>query len=448
MQRRTTTYVLGTCAIAALSVTAAAMLPVTNTRDSMLAAVSFAALGFLAQALGHAIGKEATGNISFIPYLAIALLSPDIIAVSAVTVSVAIVEVNAKRAWMKGVFNVAQYALAISLAIVVYRIAGGIPFLNAPKTFSEFAALPLSSFLLSSVLMLVFLIVNNSAVSGVIAISERRSFSEVWRRTAWRVAGYDALSLPFVVMFVGAYCLAGPTGAFVLAAPMLAVRQLYKTNWQLQRANQDLLELMVAAIEARDPYTSGHSRRVSRYATIIASAIGLKPRDVEVVTTAALLHDVGKIHEAFAVILQKPGKLTAEEWAIMETHAARGADLVSKVSHLQHIVPYIMHHHENWDGSGYPGKLRGDAIPLVSRIIMIADTIDAMTTDRPYRAALTEVEVRREIMRCSGSQFDPAICDGLLASPRFPEIFAEVEPARSRINRTPLQSLSESRASA
>lgn len=448
MQRRTSTYVLGTCTIAALSVAAAFTLPVPNARESVMAAISFAALGFLAQALGHAIGKEATGNISFIPYLAIALLSPDVVAVIAVTASVAIVEVNARRDWVKGVFNVAQYALSISLAIIAYRLSGGISFLDAPKTFSEFAALPPRSFLLSAVLMLVFLVVNNSAVSGVIAISERRTFSEVWRRTALRAAGYDVLSLPFVVMFVGSYCLAGPTGAFVLAAPMLAVRQLYKTNWQLQQANQDLLELMVAAIEARDPYTSGHSRRVSRYATIIAGAIGCRQREVAVVTTAALLHDVGKIHESFAAILQKPGKLTPEEWAVMETHAARGADLISKVSHLQHIVPYVMHHHENWDGTGYPAKLRGDAIPLVSRIIMIADTIDAMTTDRPYRAALSEAEVRREIMRCSGSQFDPAICDRLLASPRFLEIFAAVDPPRSRVSLTRMPHLSESRASA
>jgi len=448
MQRRTSVYVFGTCALAALSILAASTLSVLNPRESVLAAVSFAALGFLAQALGHAIGKEATGNISFIPYLAIALLSPDIVAVAAVTASVAIVELNARREWIKGVFNVAQYALSIGLAVIAYRLSGGIPFLDAPTTFSEFIALSPASFLPSGVLMVVFLVVNNSAVSGVIAISERRAFSEIWRRTALRAAGYDALSLPFVVMLVGSYCLAGPTGAFVLAAPMLAVRQLYKTNWQLQRANQDLLELMVAAIEARDPYTSGHSRRVSRYATIIANAVGMRQREVATVTTAALLHDVGKIHEAFAAILQKPGKLTPDEWAIMETHAARGAELVAKVSHLQHIVPFIMHHHENWDGSGYPAKLRGEAIPLVSRVIMIADTIDAMTTDRPYRAALGEADVRREIMKCSGSQFDPAICDALLASPRFLEIFEAVEPQRSHLAISRVPQPVASRASA
>jgi HD-GYP domain-containing protein (c-di-GMP phosphodiesterase class II) len=188
--------------------------------------------------------------------------------------------------------------------------------------------------------------------------------------------------------------------------------------------NQELLELMVKAIEARDPYTSGHSRRVAHFSRIIARALALSSKQIERVATSALLHDVGKIHEVFAPILRKPGKLTTDEWAIMQTHPVKSAELVATVSHLRDLVSAVRHHHENWDGSGYPDGLAGYQIPLESRIIMFADTIDAMTSDRPYRAALGESDVRSELVRMKGRQFDPEICELLLASTLFPLLFA------------------------
>ena len=194
---------------------------------------------------------------------------------------------------------------------------------------------------------------------------------------------------------------------------------------------------MVKAIEARDPYTSGHSRRVSHYAKLIARALGLNSREIERIATAALLHDVGKIHEIYAPILRKPDKLTADEWAVMQTHPIKSAELVSTVSQLRDLVSAVRHHHENWDGSGYPDGLAGEQIPLGSRVVLIADTIDAMTTDRPYRKALGEVQVRSELTKYRGRQFDPKICDELLASPMFGLLFAspalrDAAPSRTK----------------
>jgi putative nucleotidyltransferase with HDIG domain len=184
---------------------------------------------------------------------------------------------------------------------------------------------------------------------------------------------------------------------------------------------------MVAAIEARDPYTSGHSRRVADKARVIARAVGLREKDIERIVAAALLHDVGKIHEVFGPILSKPGRLTPEEQVIMRTHPIKSAELAGKVTELRDVVPLIRHHHENWDGSGYPDGLKADGIPLGSRIIMFADTIDAMTTDRPYRAALDATSVRKELLRFRGTQFDPMICDALLRSPEYSKLFAAKE---------------------
>jgi putative nucleotidyltransferase with HDIG domain len=218
--------------------------------------------------------------------------------------------------------------------------------------------------------------------------------------------------------------------------PLVAIRQLYKTTHQLQQINRELLELMIKAIEARDPYTSGHSRRVADGATIIARALGLPARQVERIRIAALLHDIGKIDEVFAPILQKEGRLTPEEWEIMKTHPIKGAELVSTLSDLRDVVAPIRSHHEHWDGRGYPDQLAGDAIPLAARIITFADTIDALTTDRPYRRALGQDDVRAEFERCRGTQFDPTICQRVLS----PDVWSQLFPPRV----TPIHSVSAS----
>jgi len=197
--------------------------------------------------------------------------------------------------------------------------------------------------------------------------------------------------------------------AFVVV-PILFLRHTYLVNVQLQATNRELLELMVKAIEARDPYTSGHSQRVAEIARLLAREMGLHLREVDTITTAALLHDVGKIYEEFAPILRKEGKLTAEERRLMESHPVRSAELIGTISNLRGAVAKcVRHHHENFDGSGYPDGLARDAIPIGSRIIMVADTTDAMTTDRPYRKALSYERVVEELDRKAGQQFDPSV---------------------------------------
>jgi hypothetical protein len=286
-------------------------------------------------------------------------------------------------------------------------------------------------------LSVVFFASNTLLVSGAIAVSEGKSTLKVWRKNTLHSLGYDILATPVVLVLAWAFVRVGPVGAISLAIPLLGVRQLFSTTAKLEQVNQELLQLMVKAIEARDPYTSGHSRRVAHYSKIIARAIGLPARRIERVGTAALLHDVGKIHEMYAPILRKPDKLTADEWAIMQTHPIRSAELVGTVSNLRDLVKPLRHHHENWDGSGYPDGLAGEDIPLESRIIMFADTIDAMTTDRPYRQARGEADVRSEFIRQRGRQFDPQICDRLLASPLWSLLFApeqrEPTPISTRV---------------
>jgi putative nucleotidyltransferase with HDIG domain len=205
--------------------------------------------------------------------------------------------------------------------------------------------------------------------------------------------------------------------------PILGIRQLHTTNLELEQTNRELLELMIKSIEARDPYTSGHSRRVHDYALIIARALGLHSKAVEEIGTAALLHDVGKIYDKYAPILMKDSRLSPEEWAIVKQHPVDGAELVATMTKLRDVVPAVRHHHENWNGTGYPDGLAGENIPLASRVIMLADTLDAMTTKRPYRNPLSEEDVRDEFVRCRGQQFDPVMVDKLLSADFWTKIF-------------------------
>lgn len=415
------TYVGSLVALGAVAAYGVYMADPIPTLALLQAAVCFAMLSALCELLAYKkAAPSESGSIAFLPMLASVVVAPHWLTIVCLVLSGCIVEAHRNRhAPIKGLFNVAQAALWLSIAILSYLGLGGHSLLDVthPISLLAFAAI-----------LFAFAILNSAALAGVIAISEHQSFWELWLRRARVTFVYDLITLPFVYAFAYAYVHFGAVGAIVCVVPFLGARELYKVNWQLQQTNQELLQLMVAAIEARDPYTSGHSRRVARNARLIAQAIGLRNKQVERVGVAALLHDVGKIHEVFAPILSKPGKLTAEENAIMQTHPIKSEELVRTVSQLNDVVAPIRHHHENWDGTGYPDGLVGEGIPIASRIIMFADTIDAMTTDRPYRAALTETQVRSEFVRLRGRQFDPGICDKLLSSPVYVRLFDQDMP--------------------
>ena len=383
------------------------------------AAITFGLIGILAEVLSFRTGPQSSGSLAFIPVLAIAAIAPHWIGVAAVGASALAAQIFAKKSLVKTIFNVGQACLAIALAILAYRAFGGVPLrgIEQSGSISLFA------------LFLVFFVTNSICVSGAIGIVGERSPWLIWKENTLKSLPYDFLSLPVILFFVWTYSQYGTIGAFVFAVPLLVLRQLYKVTAQLERTNRELLELMVAAIEARDPYTSGHSRRVADKARVIAQAMGLREKDVGRIVAAALLHDVGKIYEVFGPILSKPGRLTPEEQIIMRTHPIKSAELAGTVTELRDVVPLIRHHHENWDGTGYPDGLKAEGIPLGSRIIMFADTIDAMTTDRPYRAALDAQAVRKELLRYRGTQFDPTICDVLLRSAAYSQLFAAAASA-------------------
>ena len=272
------------------------------------------------------------------------------------------------------------------------------------------------------VLVGVYVLLNKILVAAVVSLSSDRPFREVWHLNSRGIIGYDLGAGALAAMMAWFYVKAdsvgyGPIGLVLLILPFVALRHVYAMYQDVQESGQELLQVMVKAIEARDPYTSGHSLRVRELSRAIALELQLSAQQIEEVETAALLHDVGKIHEEFAPLLRKESRLTDEETALMQTHAAKSAELVGIISKFRgQIQKSVRHHHERWDGQGYPDGTTGTAIPLASRIILIADTIDAMTTDRPYRKRLSLEIVIAELQKCRGTQFDPNIVDVAVSS--------------------------------
>lgn len=384
-----------------------------------IAVAFFASFGVFASVLGYKTANGSTGTIGFLPFLSVALLSPNWAACVVVFLSVLSAELVAKRAPIKAVFNVSQHVMAEAFAIGVYLLLGGNSMLEAATSVPAFVAM-----------VSVFFVMNKLAVSTIVAAASGGNTRTHWAQSMRQSATYDLFAFPLIFVYAKAYALLGVEWSAVLALPMLGLRQLYKQNYALQKLNEELLQLMVATVEAQDPYTSGHSQRVSRFARLISQFAGLSSKQTSRIATAALLHDVGKIYEEFFPILRKAGRLTDSEFSVMKTHSAKGAALVAKVSHFEDLVPQILHHHEAWDGSGYPHQIRGDTIPLGARIIALADTIDAMSTSRPYRAALNAATVRAELMSESGRQFDPDLCDVVLAPENWSQLVAEMENAK------------------
>ncbi len=174
------------------------------------------------------------------------------------------------------------------------------------------------------------------------------------------------------------------------------------------------IEALVAAIEAKDPYTAGHSERVTAIAGLIAQELGLDSKDQEDLRIAAILHDIGKIGISEQILCSKQ-RLTDEEFTIIKSHPGKGADILKHVSEFAHLIPGVRHHHERFDGRGYPEGLAGEEIPLKARIIAVADTFDAITSNRTYRRKNTFDFAVEEIKKCSGSQFDPQMVEAFLA---------------------------------
>ena len=189
--------------------------------------------------------------------------------------------------------------------------------------------------------------------------------------------------------------------------------ELAESNQKLEQAYLDMIQTLRYTVEAKDPYTRGHSDRVSEYSVLIGEKMGLPEENIKTLRVGGLFHDIGKIGIPDSILL-KTDKLSDDEYSEIKNHPSIGAHILGAASIFKNIIPIVKHHHERFDGRGYPSGLKGDEIPFLARIAAVADTFDAMTSKRSYRNALDLQFVKEEIQRCKGTQFDPQIADVFL----------------------------------
>jgi diguanylate cyclase (GGDEF)-like protein/putative nucleotidyltransferase with HDIG domain len=389
----------------------------------VLGLIAILALVGVGQALSIEVERTGSISVSAVGALAgAAIIGPR--AALALALTMALIEWSARRSgFHQLLFNVGALTLASLAAAEIFSYhPGG----NAAKAGYMGVGL---------VAGFVYFAVNTGMIATAIALEGKDSPWRVWReRFSWLMVHYVVYGFIAAVIYE-AYQPIGIWGLLVFALPLFLMREtqeayvrhtersskklrqaaetIQSQNVSLERANRLLKERSTAAMEslsatvdARDAYTAGHSRRVQTLALSIGRELGLSQTELEVVGQAALFHDIGKLAIPDAILL-KPDHLTDAEWALMQSHAEEGASIINRLGFLTDAVPAIRHHHERYDGRGYPDNLAGEDIPLGARIIHVADAFDSMLSTRVYKPARDYEDALRELREHAGTQFCP-----------------------------------------
>ncbi|MHB1018424.1 MAG: HD-GYP domain-containing protein [Coriobacteriia bacterium] len=343
-------------------------------------------------------------SLSFaLTYAALLYTGPLGAALCALSTAVTVQELRDNKPLLVVLFNAGQLVISAGLAGVVYTWMGG-QVLTAelgPQTYlvPAFAA------------ALALFLINVALVGAFVSLLKARSFTHVLHEQAFLSYG-ASLAVLALLGFIIAYLMSIQSwlGLMLLVLPFTAARRTFRVYVELSEAYTSTVRSLVSAIEAKDPYTRGHSERVAEYSGLIAAQMGLSRPEVETLERAALLHDVGKIGISLETLLA-PRALTADETRAIRRHPSLGSDLVADVEFLGNLVDIVRHHHERLDGAGYPDGLIGDRIPLLARILAVADAYDAMTSDRAYRPGMDPTEACTELRRVAGTQLDCTVVD-------------------------------------
>lgn len=321
-------------------------------------------------------------------------------------------DLRPKKPLVKVVFNAAQLACSGVIAGWVFVMLADLRGLIIPLGGVDAALFP--AVLLPTVLFaLAFHGLNTALVGGAISVSTGAPFLRLWTANfSWYFGTQLALAFLGLVL-TQLYLLHSWLGLAVFLVPLLVSRWVFESYVSMRQAYADTIRGLVAAIEAKDTYTRGHSERVAELSVKTAGEMGLPYVVVERIELAALLHDLGKIGIGLR-LLNKSSSLTPEEFSQVRRHPQIAADIIGAVPFLSDLIPIIVHHHERFDGHGYGFGLSGTQIPLPSRILAVADSYDAMTSARAYKPARSTDEAIAELRRGCGSQFDPKVVEAFL----------------------------------
>lgn len=300
----------------------------------------------------------------------------------------------------KTLFNYCVLVLPFLFSSYIYIKLGG-----TFSTYNIFNKIPIII-----IFCVVYFILNALISSGLYAILNNKNYFYFFMSNATIGILSSIVMAPFGILLAYEYNLNGFLGVLLIVFPLVLARYTFSLYIQYKDQYIQTVDTLMRAMEARDKYTEGHSQRVAEIAENIARILKYSDSKLERLHMAALLHDVGKIG-IDDNILNKPGRLTNEEYEIIKSHPEIGYNILKDIKNLQDILPIVRNHHERYDGKGYPDGKSGDDLNLDVFIVQLADSIDAMSTDRPYRKALSEEEIMAEINRFRGSQFHPKVVD-------------------------------------
>lgn len=312
--------------------------------------------------------------------------------------------VNRKTTWYKTLFNASQYALSVGIAGIAYQYVGGV------VGFQDFFKYILPAALCA----FVYCFINLILVTLVIFLDRGGRITTIWRINFKDILSSYLAEAPIGFLMAIVYVEVGIFGILLFFLPLLLARRSFELYTKMRKVYLDTIRALAAAIDAKDPYTKGHSERVAETSVVLAQELNLPDRDIENIEYTALLHDIGKIGIADN-ILGKNSSLTDKEFDKIKEHSVMGAKIIEPVDFLKNSYEAIYHHHERYNGKGYPDGLKEKDIPLSARIIAVADAYDAMGSDRPYRKKLSKDKILNELKDQSGKQFDPEIVKVLIS---------------------------------
>ena len=341
---------------------------------------------------------------SALDYAAIVVFGPVVAAmISTISTVATSLTTKHKTAPHKILFNVSLFIVTISSAGWVFRVVGGTPTPEIRQLVLPMAACGITYFF-----------IDTFGVSVIVALSQKISAWRVWQRTyLWTTITHLVGFVPLGAIIVVIFMHIGIPGVGLFLVPLMLARYSFKLYTDMRKVHFDTVRALTSAIDASDPYTCGHSERVTHYSVAIAREMRLSERRVQAIEYAGFLHDMGKIginHD----ILTKPGSLTEDEWRSMREHPAIGARIVSDLDFLKGARDVVLYHHERYDGKGYPEGLAGERIPLEARIAKVADAFDAMMSNRPYRSSLGQKKSVQELKDGKGTEFDPIVVEAFL----------------------------------
>ena len=312
--------------------------------------------------------------------------------------------VERKISWYKIIFNASQQALSAGVAGLVYQYSGGI--IGFQNFFKFIFPAVLCAF--------IYPIINLILVNIFISLEKRIKITSVWRINFKDILPSYLAEAPLGFLMAIVYVEVGILGILLFFLPLLMARRSFELYTKMRKVYLDTIRALAAAIDAKDPYTKGHSERVAETSVALAQELNLSDKDIENIEYTALLHDIGKIGIADS-ILGKNSSLTNKEFDKIKEHTVMGAKIIEPVDFLKNSYKAIYHHHEKYNGKGYPDGIKSEDIPILARIIAVADAYDAMGSDRPYRKKLNKDKILKELKDQSGKQFDPEVVKALIS---------------------------------